>query len=333
MTRKRFFMCGLCLALLALGGVASEPGAVVDGFVESLTAKQAQAVQPIIAHGRTNAHLTEAILTVSPAIVRGLHALNADDLAAADEHFKEAAADTNPYIATYARWFAVRVLVRREQFELALASLRSLQNTSTDRALLADEWQLNVGLLQAYLLDREAAIASLQAYLDTYPDAPAARRQMASEQLANLRAYKEMSIEEARDLMDDSRRRLAHEDSGEPTIQRQKRIVAVLDTLIAESEGGGGGGSGGGGSSASAGAASGASGGLGSGASESAVSASEGGVGGLQRVDPAADSAEWAKAYAKDREAVLTELQGDFPDRYRDLIEQYYKSLQGTEGE
>jgi len=95
-------------------------------------------------------------------------------------------------------------------------------------------------------------------------------------------------------------------------------------------EGGGGGGGGGGSGSGSGSGQGGASGGKGSGAKQSSLAGGASGTN-LERPADGGNPDDWAKAYARDRETVQRELQTRLPDRYRDLIEQYYRSL-STEG-
>jgi hypothetical protein len=135
--------------------------------------------------------------------------------------------------------------------------------------------------------------------------------------------------------MADSRRRLHLERSGKPTQERQDRIIAMLDKLIKEAEdreqqGGGGGGGGGGQGGQGGGPPSGNRQPSGP-ASQSSASAGEGRIGALGRLARGRADEVWGSARARERQEVLNVLKAKFPERYRELLEQYYKSLQ--EGE
>jgi hypothetical protein len=137
--------------------------------------------------------------------------------------------------------------------------------------------------------------------------------------------------------MDDSRRRLKLERSGKPTQERQERIIAMLDKLIKEAEereqqgggggGGGGGGSGGGQQPGASGPPSGNNTPSGPAASSSAP-AGEASIGALDRIRRGSADEVWGKARQRERERVLNVLKSKFPERYQELLEQYYKSLQ-----
>ncbi len=51
-------------------------------------------------------------------------------------------------------------------------------------------------------------------------------------------------------------------------------------------------------------------------------------MGGLHRVNRGDAKDSWGNLPQKEREKVLAGLKGKFPDRYKKLIEQYYKSFQ-----
>ncbi|MEI8354390.1 MAG: hypothetical protein WCG22_07785, partial [Lentisphaerota bacterium] len=163
--------------------------------------------------------------------------------------------------------------------------------------------------------------------------APAQQRGTALRLLDELARVNTNSLPVVITLMNESRRRLHLSDGGALTQHRQKQVVDILDAIIKElekKEGGGGGGGGGGGSSSASAGQGGASGGKGAGAKESSLAGGTSGTK-LERPADGGNPDDWAKAYARDRETVQRELQTRLPDRYRDLIEQYYRSL-STDG-
>lgn len=343
---RRTILCGWALGILILtsstegaapttGSVAlSEPktNTPLNGLLEQLGADQKSRVAPIVGAASTNERVNqsavlETLLALNPELVHALAFLNDGHPADAIPILDRLAGAPDPFLAKHAAWFKVRALIGLERYEEALASLASTQAAAERYTQLADEMLYTEGLLQAYLFDRPAAASTFRRYLEQYPQAPAAERRSAKTILAALEQIDTNSLPEATRLMNESRRRLNLDDSGDITQTRQRQIVFILDKLIEEAEKNqNGGGSGAGGGSGSGRNRGGASGGQGAGAKESTLN---GGTTGVKLVRPAeGDSADdWAKAYNRDRETVQRELQNRLPERYRELIEQYYRSL------
>jgi hypothetical protein len=161
-------------------------------------------------------------------------------------------------------------------------------------------------------------------------------------QLEQLKLIEDGTLSDVFAKMEFSRRRLALEDSGKPTQEEQKKIVAILEQLIKEAEekecNCKGGGSGKGKPKPSNGSK------PGEGEGEGKPSASKPGESGkgsnqtdqaaLERLTRKGPSSQWSNLRDKDREAVFNALKQKFPGRYKELIEQYYKSFEqdGDEG-
>ncbi len=329
---------GLC-ASVALFGAESAPKAsnLLTDFVSQLGKEQQARIAPIIqAAGKSDlasrGAVLEALMVLNPDLVQALGALNAEKHEVALPILERLAGSPDPFLAKHAAWFRVRALIGMERYEDALAALPAVQTNAVRYTQLADEILYTEGLLQAYLLDRPAAAATLQRFLADFPEAAPEQRGAAQGILDDISRAKEVSLPEVITLMNESRRRLHLSDSGNLTQTRQGQIVDILDKIIKELEkgGGGGGGGGGGSSSSSSSGQGGASGGRGAGAKESSLAGGASGTN-LERPADGGNPDEWAKAYSRDREAVKRELQTRLPERYRELIEQYYRSL-STEG-
>lgn len=344
----RTILCGWFLGILAFAAsmegapattesvAQSDPrtNSPLNGLVEQLGEAQKSRVAPIVGAASTNERVNqsavlETLLALNPDLVRALAFVNDRHPADALPILDRLAVAPDPFLAKYAAWFKVRALIGLERYEDALAGLVPAQAEAERYTQLADEMLYTEGLLQAYLFDRPAAASTFRRYLERFPQAPADERRSAKTILAALEHIKTNSLPEATRLMNESRRRLNLNDSGDLTQTRQRQIVFVLDKLIEEAEknqSGGGGGSGSGAGASSGRNRGGASGGRGAGAKESTLN---GGTTGVNLVRPAeGDRADdWAKAYNRDRETVQRELQNRLPERYRELIEQYYRSL------
>jgi hypothetical protein len=348
---RRVAACGgaalmLLLAALPLQGAPAEsPGAgaaasagdPLETFVRGLSSNQQARVVGLVRTAGTNAPerqaaLQEALLTLHPELARALDALNADQPAEALPLLDAPARAADPVLATHAAWFRVRALVAGERFEEALACLQTVQTNAARYSWLSGDMLYTEGVLQACLLNRPAARTILQGFLRHYPSAPPERRESAQEVLEDIRRADPASLSEVALLMNDSRRRLQLQDCSEATLARQAGLLELFDAVIEKAEekksGGGKASKGTGeGGKPQKGKKSGKMGKAGKGAEESALSDSKGGKADLAEPPTGNAPDDWARAYARERESVQQELQSRVPERYRDLIEQYYRSL------
>ncbi|MFZ4395479.1 MAG: hypothetical protein ACOYOU_07615 [Kiritimatiellia bacterium] len=325
--------------LAAAAGSAGAPagGEPLDDFVRQLGGEQKTRVAPIVQAARTNAlvrqnAVLEVLLALNPDFVKALRLLNDENPAEALKMLDRLVGASDPFLAAHAAWFRIQGLIGLERYEDALSALPAVQTNAMRYTQVAGEMLYTKGLLQAYLLERPAAAVTLRLYLETFPQAPPSLRGAAQGILDEIERAKPISLPEVATLMNESRRRLKLNDGGDLTQTRQGQIVQTLDAIIKELEkkNGGGGGGGGGSSSGSGSGQGGTSGGKGGGAKESALAGGASGTA-LDHVADSGNPDAWAKAYARDREAVQRELQTKMPERYRALIEQYYRSL-STDG-
>jgi tetratricopeptide (TPR) repeat protein len=332
----RFSACvGVASLLLAVMVARAAPGAdPLTDYLGGLSSDQQARVAAVIKAAGTHeqerqAALQEALVTLNPDLGRALDLLNADEPANALPILEKLSRAPDPYLTTHVAWFRVRALVAGERFEDALAVLTAVQTNAARYSLLSGDMMYTEGVLHACLLDRPAARKTLEGYLKQYPESAPERRDSAQEVLRDVRYVDPQSLSEVALQMNDSRRRLQLEDYSAGTLARQAAIVELFDKAIEKAElqvAGGG--------KASKGTGQGGKQQKGKsgekpskGAKESILSDGKGGK--VDLAEPSAGSApdDWAKAYARERETVQRELQSRVPDRYRDLIEQYYRSL------
>ena len=252
----------------------------------------------------------------------------------------------NPFLVSNAKYLLARAHTQREDYERAAPLLRALAAEDPPRTQYRADCLFRLGLSQFHLLQREEARETLRRFLHQHAGAPDWQREEAKELLADLEQYRDGSFAEVSRLMEYSRRRLHLNRLGKPTRQKQERIATVLEKMLEKArkqqakrkkEKGGGGQGGGQGSTGNAGTAP-SSGGapealsVGSPAAQSQLpGGSTPGIGALSRVVRGDEKETWGNMPPREREKALSHIKSRFPNRYRDLIEQYYKSLQ--EGE
>mgnify|MGYP002624154937 FL=1 len=170
---------------------------------------------------------------------------------------------------------------------------------------------------------RDEALAAANTFLKDYPDAPE-RFRMAMEQIKNeLMQEWESPLYDLAGRMNHVARKIEGGDTGGETQEKQKEIVAIIEELIRKAEQnegqGQGGGSGGGpprGNQQPNGPA-----------NQSSAAPGQAEVRDLRPKPTRKPGEQWGEMRDKEREEVLQALKEKFPDRYRELLEQYHKAL------
>lgn len=296
-------------------------------------------------------HVRESVPEQTPAVevvVEGLRAvyapfshaladLNSEEPQATIEKLKPLADSANPFLGHAARHFVGRAHMMREDYEAALEQFGPVAESDGPRNPFRAEALYQTAVARLKMVEPVPAREALETLAEIggqYGVSPERQRQL-QQAMMSLAMMEQAAIMEAMQLMDDSRRRLKLERVGETTQERQERIVAILDEIIeAAEEGGGGGGGGGGGQSqggaSQGGSASGSPSGVQSStpASQSSLPGGAASMGELGRSTRGRPGESWGSMPPNEREKVLSAIQEKFPNRYRELIEQYYKGLQ-----
>jgi tetratricopeptide (TPR) repeat protein len=334
---------GICCSAVHVSAAPLSNDQKIDAFLETvrerddLTDEHRAEVIKIVESLRAEPGWREAVITVAlreiyPDYQAALTLLGEEQTDAAIERLVPLCAVDDRYLRGDAAYYLARAYILHERFEEAVPLLKDLSGDGADTSLYAGECLFLYGVAASQLLDRKTAIELLERYLKENPDAPERMRVGAWRQLVLLQSVEDGSLTDVLHRMQFSRRRLSLKDAGQKTREEQDRIVAMLEKLIKDAEeqeskcgcSGGGGESGGD-----------------SGGGGGPDGEGEGPQGPndqtpyktLRRVHRGGPRSPWGELRGKDRERVFAALKGQFPGRYRQLIEQYYRSLQEEEGE
>ncbi|MFA7235518.1 MAG: hypothetical protein WC058_01525 [Phycisphaeraceae bacterium] len=324
--------------------VLPDGGKVVEAFGKFVTERAEISAEVKAAIAR---HLAEA--TGEPGrregvIVEGLQLIYPDfagamDLLANEKNDRAMAllgkmtGSEDGYLAANAKFFLARALVNDERYEEALPMTEQLVGADRDKTLYAGQAMFLRGVCQAGLLKRKEAMESFRGFIKADAQAPERLVVGALHRMDELERMSDGTLPDVGERMDYSRRKLALEDSGQPTREQQKKVVSILDELIKKAEekekqGGGGGGGGGGGNGQGRGSAGGAAGGPAGGAAQSTAPAGASTIGALHRTTRGEAEEQWGEARQRQRDEVLNAIKARYPERYRELVEQYYRALQ-----
>lgn len=347
MTRSRR-LPPAALALFAMFAVIAAPAvavaadavdATIDAFAKSveadtsLDAAKRDAVLAQIARQRGDElarrdTITDALRLLHPPFAQALEALSGDEPAGAEAALSELAKSKEPYLAAHARFYLARAHTFAERYEQAEPLLAEVTGPAADRTLYTGDALFLLGVCQNELLKHDEARKTLSQFIEQHPEAPERMRVGAMQIMQEMDIFAAGSLLEVHDRMDFARRRLALADPGKTTQNQQEKVITLLDKLIKEAEekekqGGGGGGGGGNGNGPPSGNNQ-----PSSPATESTAPVGETRIGALHRVNRGDAADTWGNMPKKQRDAVLAALKARFPDRYKELVEQYFKSLQ-----
>lgn len=268
-----------------------------------------------------------SLAVLSPKFGEALSLIEKEKPANAVDVLEPLADSDDPFLAVAAAQQAAAALVELEQYERCLTLLnrvREKHNPIARFTLAADHLQFMLGYCQVHTLDYDAAQATLEDFLKRFPAAPERLRVTAVQIVTELSRRTPRKLGDVHDLMNSARRQISHGETGQPVREKQDRAIAMLEDLIKEAEdqeksdnqNNNSGGKGdqpnqnqpGGGAKQSS---------LPGGSDKDAV----------LRQTRARPGDTWGKMPPKEREQVLQSIQKQFPSRYRDLLEQYYREL------
>jgi tetratricopeptide (TPR) repeat protein len=235
---------------------------------------------------------------------------------------------SDPFLAANAEYFYVRALValgRYEEVEALLAPLEQRQEHYSAHTPYAPHLWFIRAFCQARNLRFEDATRSLEALAARFPDAPEAVRVGAAQLLLEVQRREQGTLGEVATVMDYVADRLNAADGAERVQKRQRQIIALLDRLIEQQEQqeqqcAGGNPRQGQGQDSQHRAPQ-------APRTESDAPGGAGQIGDLHTAPAANPAEEWGKLPPAERERILQSIRDRFPSRYRQLVEQYYRSL------
>ncbi len=242
---------------------------------------------------------------------------DAGDPKGALELVRVLATSKDAVVQAHARYMLARVLLDEDDPEGAVEVLSDFIRKNRGLTVLDAEAAFYLGYSLSLIPEVGEAIINLDLFLQLYPDAPERYRANAHDLLAELKAQWDSPLHQIADEMKSVERSLKKNKVGKAVETKQLDIVKKIQTLIEQLEQKQQQGPGGGppkGNQQSNGPA-----------SESALPS------GKARVGPLHGSrgvkGAWGKMKDRDREKVLNDIQTRLPERYRHLLEKYYKKI------
>jgi tetratricopeptide (TPR) repeat protein len=275
--------------------------------------------------------LTEPLREMYPDFANALVKAADEPMEGIDLLFKMINGD-DLFLAAEASYFLSRLLIGEGRYEEALPHLENIRSKWMNESLRFGEALYYQGVCYSNMLQRTAASDALNEFVEKHTNESPRLLGAAVDIIASLERINRGSIDDVATHMEFSRRKLDIKDAGEETQFAQVKIVEMLDELIKRAEKQENPPPPDPNSSQGQGSSSGQpSSGQGNGQSN----AQQGNPNAqtpprvVRRVRGAAESA-WDDLRKRDRGAeALGALKSKYPARYKVLVDQYYRSLQG----
>ena len=267
----------------------------------------------------------QALLALHPNYKRADSLLLEDRFAAASDAFQLLTKSEDKYLKAYATFRFGLTEMNRERYEEAATVFKGVLNEYGRYVGCDIESAFYLAVCLGQNRDKEKAIVAAQRFLDDYPDAAARYRKAMEQMKAELVQEWESPLYDLAGRMNHVASKIKGGATGKLTQEKQKEIVGIIEELIKKAEeqenqgqgqgkGGGGGPPRGNKKSSNP-------------ADQSKVSPGASRTGSLRKKQRAKAGDKWGEMRAKEREEVLQALKEAFPDRYRELLEQYHKAL------
>lgn len=294
---------------------------VREGYAAQYQAKAPQSFIP------------DALAVIHADFRAALDAFDAGASADAAARFARLRKANDPWLAANATYFEARGLIDLSRFEDAAALLgAALADRSVEsRTPYGPHLWLMRGYCEARTMNLDEAPKSLTVLRDRFPDAPESVLIGARQLSLDMEHLERGSLGEVAGLMDDVGDRLTATDVGDRTRSRQEQILKLLDKLIEDQQKqeqqSGGGQSQSGGKPKD---------GQGKGQSqakptkprdESEAEPGQGGNVDLHAAPKTQPGEMWGQLPPAEREKILQSIRERYPSRYRQIVEQYYRSL------
>lgn len=277
-----------------------------------------------------DAAITEGLMLMYPKFTKALELVGNDEVEQAISAFQKLTTHENKFLAAEAKYFIARAHVYDENYEAALPVLKDFEKSNAQDSVQSGNALYLKGIALANTLKNKESIKALTEFLDKYPNASERMRVGAWRQLQLVSSIKKDSLGDIFQRMEFSRRRLSLERTDQQTKIEQDNIVKMLNTMIKKAEdqekkgncnckkpgdqekpGEGQGKSEGKGKSNNG-------------------QGSKNPDGFAKRTFGNGDTSDWSKLRDRERDPAFNALKEKFPARYKELVEQYYKSFQKT---
>lgn len=307
-----------------------------DDYLRSMEPSAALTVAALRA-GWSSTYQTAAPESFIPDALAQLHAdfavalaaFDADSIAEAEASVQPLLAHADPYVQANAAYLYLRVLAAQGRFEELDAWLAGDPQRITQiehYSPFGASAHLLQGLARAKTLRDDPAAASLTQLAARYPSLPGALRLEARQLRLEIERRERGNLGEVASMMTYLADRLAARDVGDKVKSRQADVLALLDKLIDQTQQ----------QEQQARSQSQAQGGARSGQApsdpqqpktESSAPEGAGRIGDLGAMPKTSPAEMWGKLPPAERERILQSLRERYPSRYRELVEQYYRSL------
>ncbi len=279
------------------------------------------------------AFIPEALAVLHPRFKRGLEAYQARQYQYCAKIMGELSLTANPYLASYAALFQTKALVQEVQLEYAAVLLNFYFRDDFDvgqYCLDVDEMKFLQGYCLYHVFEGQQAKEALERFLQDYPKAAPALRAAAKELLKNLNPPPRKNLDQVAHLMADAGLWLTEGETGIDPQTQQAKALMILEEMIRQAQQreqqsrrtSGQQQSQGGGQQAARGTQAPQMPALQSTAPQGTST-----IGRLHDAPRAAPGEVWGQMKPQDRAKILQFLQENFPSRYRQLVEQYYREL------
>ncbi len=321
----------LVIILMALPFYESATDALLlhDRFlahVDGLGTLSAEQLASLHMEARDTQLIVRGLSLLEPAFADALAHFDYGRYDAAASGFAQLQAADDPFLSAESGYWLARTEVARDRLEEAERLLLDWSAPATghsQHSVRGAQVLLLLAHCQLNNLRFDETAATLETVATEYPQTSEALAIAAQQMKLELSRRERGTLGEVADYMDYSASRLAAEDDSQSVRRQQDHIVELLDNLIEQAEQNEQRQGGGGGSRQNRGQRQSPSNPL----EESRVTPGAGKVGELHTA-PKADPGEmWGKLPPSERERILQSLRNRFPSRYRQLVEQYYRSM------
>ena len=158
-----------------------------------------------------------------------------DDPKGALELTKVLESNKDLYVQAYARYQLAKVFLNADDPEQAAMILAEFVKKDVNRTPLDSEVIYFYGSALAMIPEREDAIRFFAAFLREFPNAPERLRSSAAQIKAEME-QQEGVLHEISDIMKFCERKIRKTNTGKPTQEKQKMVIAQLQKIIEEWE-------------------------------------------------------------------------------------------------